>query len=162
MHIPLWLWFRSDGPIEKKLVRGEQGYVPTGTVHSTVISICYSMQRNHPDPKQEDTRLAVDRPRRAIGDGGQSSAFTGPVWRAADLAIDAVPAVRRDGDHDRVRADCSRPGSAAAMVVWGVAPEPAPAPRRRASGNRARGAAIAGLSPASLATPHGPSESGAP
>ena len=79
MHIPLWLWFRSDAPIEQKLVRDEQGYVPTGTAHDTVISISDSMQCNHPDPKQGDTRLALDRPLRAIGDGGRSSALIGSV-----------------------------------------------------------------------------------
>ena len=77
MHIPLWLWFRSDAPIEQKLVRDERGYVPTGTAHDTVISISDPMQRNHPDSKQGDTRLALDRPLRAIGDGGRSSALIG-------------------------------------------------------------------------------------
>ena len=116
--------FRNDAPIEQKLVRDEQGYVPTGTAHNTVISIGDPMQCNHPDSKQGDTRLALDRPLGAIGDGGRSSALIGSVGRA--------------GDHDRVRADYSSAGSAAAMIVRGIVPEPATAPCRGASGNQAR------------------------
>ena len=82
------------------------------------------MQCNHPDPKQGDTRLALDRPLGAIGDGGRRSALIGSVGRA--------------GDHDRVRADYSSAGSAAAMIVRGIVPEPTTASCRGASGNQAR------------------------
>ena len=119
------------------------------------------MQGN-PHPKQGDTRLALDKPLRSIGDSGRSSALISSAWRAGVLAIDAVPAVRRGDSNQRVRADCCRAGSAAAMIVCGAYQKPAIAPRRGESVNRARGAAIAGLSPASLATHHGRSEGGAP
>ena len=103
---------------------------------------------------------------RLSNQSGNDRSYLRAVWWSRPgmgvASADAVPAVRRDSDHDRVRADCSLAGSAAAMIVWGVVPEPATAPRRGASGNRARGAAIASLSPALLATRHGRSEGGAP
>ena len=85
------------------------------------LLICDPMQGSHPHPKQADTRLGVDKPLRAIGDSGRSSALIGSVSGAGVLAIDAVPAVRPgDSDPDRVRADRSRARSAVAMVVWGA------------------------------------------
>ena len=62
------------------------------------------------------------KPLRAIGDSGRISALIGSVWRAGVLMpltpfqqFGVVTAIT-----DRVRVDCSRVGSAAAMIVVGA------------------------------------------